>query len=51
MSENNNRIPGQPGEDQLPAQNTPAEQSPEEILAEGNLDEMGYPSDLFDNLL
>ena len=51
MSENNNRIPGQPGEDQLPAQNTPAEQSPEEILAQVNLDEMGFPSDLIDNLL
>ena len=51
MSENNNRIPGQPGEDQLPAQNTPAEQSHEEILAQVNLDEMGFPSDLIDNLL
>lgn len=51
MSENNNRLPGQSGEEQRPEQNTSAAQSPGEPLAQVDIDEISFPSDLIEDLL
>lgn len=51
MSENKNRLSGQPADAQRPEQNTPAAESAEEILARINVDEIGFPPDLVENIL
>ena len=51
MSDTNNRIPGPAGEEQPREPQTPAAQSPDEILAQINLDEIGFPSDLVSDLV
>lgn len=51
MSENKNRLSGQPADAQRPEQNTPAAESAEDILARINVDEIGFPPDLVENIL
>lgn len=51
MSENKNRLSGQPADAQRPEQNPPAAESAEEILARINVDEIGFPPDLVENIL
>ena len=51
MSENKNRLSGQPADAQRPEQTPPAAESAEEILARINVDEIGFPPDLVENIL
>lgn len=51
MSENKNRLSGQPADAQRPEQNTLAAESAEDILARINVDEIGFPPDLVENIL
>lgn len=51
MSENKNRLSGQLADAQRPEQNTPAAESAEDILARINVDEIGFPPDLVENIL
>lgn len=51
MSENKNRLSGQPADAQRPEQPPPAAESAEEILARINVDEIGFPPDLVENIL
>ena len=51
MSDTNNRVPGQAGEEQPKEPQTSAAQSAEEILAQINIDDIGFPSDLVSDLV
>nr|WP_297172425.1 heavy metal translocating P-type ATPase [uncultured Agathobaculum sp.] len=51
MSDTNNRLPGEMDKEQAKDLQTPSSPSAEDILARVNVDEIGFPSDLMDDLL
>lgn len=51
MSEKNNPLSGQPADETLSAKNGSMAESPEDILAQVDVDGMGFPTDFLQNML